>query len=137
MRPGLEAVPPNGLDFAEIVKRDKKGRPVKGADGRPVKIRVKAYEGPPRPLGYLAPAAVSNDVHVTTRRGSFRSTFTNGILAAQWLRNVLLEDGVIEPDELIKKLENPNDPHRKYLAGYFIPHIHELFARKGEFFLGL
>lgn len=137
MRPGLEAVPPNGLDFADIVKRDNKGKPVIGADGRPVKIRVKAYEGPPRPLGYLAPASVSNDVHVTTRRGRFRSTFTNGILSAQWLRNVLLEDGVIEPDELIKKLENPNDPHRKYLAGDVIPLIHELFARQGEFFLGL
>jgi phosphatidylserine/phosphatidylglycerophosphate/cardiolipin synthase-like enzyme len=136
-RPGLEAVPPNGIDFADIIKRDKKGMPIKGADGKPVKIRVKAYEGPPRKLGYLAPPSVSNDIHVTSKRGPFRSTFTNGILAAQWLRNVLAEDGVIEPDELIKKLENPNDPHRKYLAGDVIPLIHELFARKGKFFLGL
>ncbi len=137
MRPGLEPVPPNGPDFANIVKRDKKGRPIEGSDGKPVKIRVKAYEGPPRPLGYLAPAAESNSIHVTTRRGPFRSTFTNGILAAQWLRNVLAEDGVIEPDELIRKLEDPEDPHRKYLAGDVIPLIRELFERKGKFFLGL
>jgi phosphatidylserine/phosphatidylglycerophosphate/cardiolipin synthase-like enzyme len=137
MRPGLEAVPPNGLDFADIVKRDTKGRPVKGADGKPIKIRVKAYEGSPRALGYLAPAAVSNDVTVTSKRGPFRSTFTNGILAAQWLRNVLLEDGLVEADELIKKLENPKDPHRRYLAGDVIPLIHGLFERKGEFYLAL
>ena len=74
---------------------------------------------------------------MTSRRGPFRSTFTNGILAAQWLRNVLAEDGVIEPDELIRKLEDPKDPHRKYLAGDVIPLIREVFAREGEFFLGL
>jgi hypothetical protein len=85
---------------------------------------VKAYTGKVRPLGYLAPAAISNDIFVTTRRGPFRSTFTNGILAAQWLSNVLKEDGVIEPDELINKISNPNDPHRKYLAGDVIPLIH-------------
>ncbi|CAN5132709.1 phospholipase D-like domain-containing protein [soil metagenome] len=137
LRQGLDPVPPNGIDFADVVERDKKGRPVTGVDGKPVKIRVKAYEGPPRPLGYLATASVSNDIVVTSRRGAFRSTFTNGILAAQWLRNVLLEDGVIEPDELINKLENPNDPHRKYLAGDVIPLIHELFERKGRFYLSL
>lgn len=137
MHPGLEPVPPNGIDFADIVKRDKNGEPVKGADGKPVKVRVKAYEGTPRPLGYLAPAAKSNDILVTSRRGPFRSTFTNGILAAQWLRNVLLEDGVIKPDELIEKIENPDDPHRRYLAGDVIPLVKELFERKGKFFLGL
>jgi phosphatidylserine/phosphatidylglycerophosphate/cardiolipin synthase-like enzyme len=137
MRAGLDPVPPNGIEFANIVKRDKDGHPIVGSDGKPIKVRVKAYEGPPRPLGYLAPAAKSNDILVTSRRGAFRSTFTNGILAAQWLRNVLLEDGVVEPDELIEKLENPDDPHRKYLAGDVIPLIHNLFERKGKFFLGL
>jgi hypothetical protein len=137
MRPGLDPVPPNGIDFAKIVKRDKSGTPIKGADGKPVKIRVKAYDGPPRPLGYLAPAILSNDIFVTTKRGPFRSRFTNGILAAQWLRNVLLEDGAITPNELIDKLENPDDPHRKYLAGDVLPLIHELFERKGKFYLAL
>jgi phosphatidylserine/phosphatidylglycerophosphate/cardiolipin synthase-like enzyme len=137
MRPGLEPVPSKGVELVEIVKRDDQGMPIKDANGSLVKIRVKAYEGTPRPLGYLAPASVSNDIHVTTRHGVFRSTFTNGILAAQWLRNVLLEDGVIEPDELMTKLKNPKDPHRKYLAGDVIPLVRELFEREGEFFLGL
>lgn len=137
MRPGLEPVPPNGKDYADIIKRDKKGIPIKGGDGECLKIHVKAYEGAPRPLGYLAPATLSNSVHVTTKRGPFCSTFTNGILAAQWLRNVLAEDGVIESDELLKKLEDPKDRHRRYLAGDVVPLIRKLFKREGEFFLAL
>ncbi|MGH6736363.1 MAG: phospholipase D-like domain-containing protein [Methyloceanibacter sp.] len=137
LKPGLEAVPSNGKEFTTEIKRDSKGNPVKGEDGKPVRTRIRAYEGKPRPLAYLAPAVASNDIHVTRTRGSFQSTFTNGILAAQWLRNVLLADGVIEPDELIKKLENPKDGHRKYLAGDVIPLIHNLFAREGEFYLAL
>jgi phosphatidylserine/phosphatidylglycerophosphate/cardiolipin synthase-like enzyme len=137
MKPGLEAVPSNGREFTTVLKPDSKGRLVKGADGKLVRIQVRAYEGAPRPLGYLAPAVASNDIHVTSKRGSFRATFTNGILAAQWLRNVLLDGGVIEPDELIRKLEDPKDPHRKYLAGDVIPLIRSLFEREGEFYLAL
>lgn len=134
---GLKPVPSNGREFADIIKRDSEGRPVLGTDGKPIKERVKAYEGKPRPLAYLAPATMTNDVRITTQRGSFRTTFTNGILAAQWLRNVLNEDGVIEKNELYEKIVNPADPHRKYLAGDVIPLIHKLFKRKGTFYLGL
>jgi phosphatidylserine/phosphatidylglycerophosphate/cardiolipin synthase-like enzyme len=79
----------------------------------------------------------TDPILVTSRRGIFRSTFTNGILAAQWLKNVLMEDRKIEKDELLNKISDPNDPHRKYLAGDVIPLIHELFARKGKFYLAL
>jgi phosphatidylserine/phosphatidylglycerophosphate/cardiolipin synthase-like enzyme len=137
LRDGLPPVPPNGRERAFIVKRDKKGKPILDANGKPVRVQVDAYTGAPRPLGYLGAAIATNDIHVTTRRGVFRSTFTNGILAAQWLRNVLLEDGVLSPDELIEKLENPGDPHRKYLAGDVIPLVRDLFERPGKFFLGL
>jgi phosphatidylserine/phosphatidylglycerophosphate/cardiolipin synthase-like enzyme len=135
--PGMDPVPSNGREFAVVVKRDSKGRPLLGEDGKPLRERVKAYEGKPRPLGYLAPAATTNNIRVTARRGSFRSTFTNGILAAQWLHNVLNEDGVIEKNELYEKIINPADPHRKYLAGDVIPLIRELFQREGNFYLGL
>jgi hypothetical protein len=119
-KPGLPPVPSNGLERARVVKRDKDGKPVlKG--GKPVRVEVKAYEGDPRPLGYLGPAVASNDIKVTSQRGAFRSTFTNGILAAQWLKNVLLEDGVITPNELFNKLADPDDSHRKYLAGDVLP----------------
>ena len=60
-------------------------------------------------MGYLGPAVATQPVHVTSRRGAFRSTFTNGMLAAQWLRNVLMDDGVIAPGELIGKITDPAD----------------------------
>ena len=122
LKPGLEAVPSNGL---ETVK-DSAGVP------RP------AYQGPPRPLGYLSEAVSTNAIFVTTKRGPFRSTFTNGILAAQWLLKVLKQDdGKITPGELEAKLRDPNDSHRKYLAGDVLPLLHELFARPGTFHLAL
>lgn len=138
LQPGLDPVPPDPkLEHQYVVKRDAEGKPVLNAGGNPVWEKVRAYEGDARPLGYLAPATATNDVRVTSRRGSFRSTFTNGILAAQWLRNVLNADGVIEKNELINKISDPKDPHRKYLAGDVIPLLRELFQRPGTFFLGL
>jgi phosphatidylserine/phosphatidylglycerophosphate/cardiolipin synthase-like enzyme len=137
LKPGLEAVPSNGREYGYVPKLDQHGKPIVGANGRPVKERVKAYTGQPRPLAYLAPATPTNAILITSQRGIFRSTFTNGILAAQWLRNVLNEDGVIEEDELITKLSTPGDPHRNYLAGDVIPLIRELLGREGEFYLAL
>lgn len=137
LQPGMEPVLSNGRDFAFVVKRDSNGKPVIGSDGKKVREKVKAYEGKPRPLSYLAPPVTTNDVRVTSVRGPFRTTFTNGILAAQWLRNVLNEDGQVEKNELYKKLLDPADPHRKYLAGDVIPLIHELFKRKGKFYVCL
>lgn len=137
LKAGLPPVPGNEPRTVTVAKRDKDGRPVVGGDGKPVMIQDKEYSGKRRPLCYLHAAVASNPIHVTTKRGQFRSTFTNGMLAAQWLGNVLLEDGVVEPDELIRKLENPNDPHRKYLAGDVLPLIRSLFEREGEFYLGL
>lgn len=137
LKPDLPPVPSNGLEKAMIPQRDKKGKPVIGPDGKPVKIMSNAYSGAPRPLAYLAPAFVTNPVVVTSKYPPFRSTFTNGILAAQWLSNVLNEDGVIEKNELIDKISIPDDPHRKYLAGDVLPLLRELFSRPGSFHLAL
>jgi phosphatidylserine/phosphatidylglycerophosphate/cardiolipin synthase-like enzyme len=137
LKPGLPPVPSNGLETQTVVKKDAAGKPVFDAAGKPVRERVRAYEGTVRPLGYLADAVTTNDVVITSRRGPFRSTFTNGILAAQWLSNVLLDDGVIKPNELLDMIADPDNPYRKYLAGDVLPLIRELFARPGEFFLAL
>ena len=137
LEPDMEPAPDPTPKTVRVTQRDEQGRPLKDAEGRPLRISVEAYEGKPRPLGYLGPAVTTPPVRVTSRRGVFRSAFTNGILAAQWLRNVLMEDGRIEPNELIEKISDPGDPHRKYLAGDVLPLIRELFARPGEFHLAL
>ncbi len=140
MKPGLPPVPPNNLEFANVPRLKKQGTkmlPVLDANKKPVMERVRAYGGKARPVGYLDKAFPTNDVKITSRRGAFRTTFTNGILAAQWLKNVLLADGVIEPNELIEMISDPDNRYRKYLAGDVLPLIHELFARPGEFYLAL
>lgn len=135
--PGREPVPANGLAQAWIALRDARGEPLRDAQGKVRRVKGPAYQGRPRPLAYLGPAVVSNELRLTTRRGPFRSTFTNGILAAQWLANVLDADGTIGRNELLDKIGNPKDPHRKYLAGDVLPLLHELFARPGRFLLAL
>jgi phosphatidylserine/phosphatidylglycerophosphate/cardiolipin synthase-like enzyme len=137
LAPGRPAVPSNGLEKQSFVKRDSFGKPIVGPDGKWLRVEGPAYQGEPRPLGYLDEAASSNVVLVTSRRPPFRTTFNNGVLSAQWLRNVLMEDGVIGKNELIDKLEDPEDPHRRYLAGDVLPLIHELLAREGTFHLAL
>lgn len=134
---GMEPAPDPTPKMVQVVQRDVDGRPIRDGNGQSANVSVKAYEGKPRPLGYLGPAVSTEPIRVTSRRGIFRSTFTNGILAAQWLRNVLMEDSRIDSDELIKKISNPTDPLRKYLAGDALPLLHELFARHGSFYLAL
>jgi phosphatidylserine/phosphatidylglycerophosphate/cardiolipin synthase-like enzyme len=134
---GMTPVPSNGRETALIPQRDAQGKPVYDAAGKPVRVRGKAYEGSPRPLGYLAGPFTTNPVTVTSRRAPFRSTFTNGILAAQWLSNVLNEDGVIQKNELLDKISDPQDKHRKYLAGDVLPLMRDFFSRPGSFRLAL
>lgn len=137
LKPGMQPVPSNGRELAWVVKRDKHGKPILNEHKQPVRVEVRAYDGKPRPLGYLAKATKTNTIKITSKRGPFRSTFTNGILAAQWLRRVLNEDGVIEKNELYEKICDPNDDHRKYLAGDVIPLIRDFFSRKGKFYAAL
>ena len=137
LKPGRPPVPSNGHELGLIAKRGGDGEPLRDAAGKVIKVKGRAYQGKPRPLGYLGPAVATQDITITSRRPPFRSTFTNGILAAQWLSNVLNEDGVIEANELMEKLANPQDPHRKYLAGDVLPLLHELFKRPGSFHLAL
>jgi phosphatidylserine/phosphatidylglycerophosphate/cardiolipin synthase-like enzyme len=134
---GMEPAPDPTPKLVTVTKRDEAGVPLRDADDKLIKEVVKAYTGKPRPLGYLGEPVQTNDILITSRRGIFTSTFTNGILAAQWLKNVLLEDGVIEPDELFSKISKPGDPHRNYLAGDLLPLLHEFLARPGRFFLAL
>ncbi|MFA5120618.1 hypothetical protein [Zavarzinia sp.] len=87
------------------------------------------YEGTPRRLCYLTPPAWTNVVDVTASRPPFVSTFTNAILSTQFLRNVLNEDGVVQPDELKLHLSTKGDWLREYLAGDVIHLMRDFFER--------
>jgi phosphatidylserine/phosphatidylglycerophosphate/cardiolipin synthase-like enzyme len=134
---GMEPAPDPRPRLVKRPKKDRHGNIVIDAAGDPVLVDVKSYEGTPRPLGYLGPAISTNAIQITRHRAPFISSFTNGLLSAQWLRNVLLEDDRIEADELLDKISTPGDPHRNYLAGDVLPMLNALFARPGTFYLGL
>jgi phosphatidylserine/phosphatidylglycerophosphate/cardiolipin synthase-like enzyme len=137
LKPGLEPVPFQAPAQVLITKRDAAGKPLLDANQKPIKVLGPAYQGTPRPLAYLGPAVASNDVLITSKRPPFRSTFTNGILAAQWLSRVLMQDGEIGKNELLTKLQDPSDVHRKYLAGDVLPLLQALFKKPGSFKLAL
>ena len=52
-------------------------------------VPEKTYEGNPVPLAYADEGLVTNDILITAKHGDFSAAFTNGILAAQWLKHVL------------------------------------------------
>src|SRR5262249_30569100 len=56
-------------------------------------IPPKTYKGNPIPLAYLDEGTCTNEILVTSHYGCVQATFTNGILAAQWLKSALQQSG--------------------------------------------
>ncbi|MDQ6827434.1 MAG: phospholipase D-like domain-containing protein [Gemmatimonadota bacterium] len=94
------------------------------------KIPKKTYTGDAIPLAYADEGITTNEVLVTAKHGEIRATFTNGILAAQWLTNALQGLGQEPtPSVLISHISNPADPLRRYLTGDVLGMLRELLER--------
>jgi len=85
----------------------------------PVPVRQKkAYEGDAIPLGYLGPAAETNEILVSSNFGDIAAAFNNGILAGQWLRHALEDEHKsFNADTLRAEVADPESKIRSYLAG--------------------
>lgn len=85
----------------------------------PVPIRQpKAYDGPARPLGYLGEGVETNPVRIDFNFDGVRATFTNGILAGQWLKHAIESAG--EPltvGTIRKEIADRSSKIRAYLTG--------------------
>jgi len=78
----------------------------------------KTYEGKARELSYADKGVESNPILITPEYGQIHATFTNGILAAQWLKHALETKGEkVSPQTVIKHMETSGDPIREYLMG--------------------
>lgn len=89
-----------------------------GLQAVPVDPNAPAYEGTPRPLAYADGGIETNEVTITAKYGPITSTFTNGILAAQWLKNAIEREGEKLTVETIRKhIGTPGDKIRGYLTG--------------------
>jgi len=74
-----------------------------------------SYTGQPVRLSYLDEGVLTDKIFIDTQYGDIRATFTNGILATQWLSHTLRAAGA---NGNIKKLiAKKDDPVRTYLAG--------------------
>jgi phosphatidylserine/phosphatidylglycerophosphate/cardiolipin synthase-like enzyme len=76
------------------------------------------YKGSVRPLGYLGAAVETNVIHIDLTFDGVRATFTNGILAAQWLKHAIESKGLpFNKDTVSKEIAKPDSDIRKYLTG--------------------
>lgn len=106
------------------------GRFRPGMAPMPLEASAPKYDGQPLPLAYLGDPVVSNTVKVTQRFGDIRATFTNGILAAQWLRKVLKEKGEeLTPKTIAAHISTPGDEIRGYLTGDVLDMLKDLLHR--------
>jgi phosphatidylserine/phosphatidylglycerophosphate/cardiolipin synthase-like enzyme len=86
----------------------------------------KTYEGTPVKLSYYDEGTYSGIVGTGLQHGSVRATFTNGILATQWLAHVI--KGKSFPG-VKKAIKDQNNQVRKYLAGDALPTLLLLLAK--------
>jgi phosphatidylserine/phosphatidylglycerophosphate/cardiolipin synthase-like enzyme len=94
----------------------------------PVTLPV-TYKGGPVPLAYFDEGLETNEITVSTQFGNIRATFTNGILATQWLANVLKNAGGSPLKTLQADIAVPGNAVRNYLAGPVLDTLKELLLR--------
>ncbi|MFN8321254.1 MAG: phospholipase D-like domain-containing protein [Chitinophagales bacterium] len=81
-------------------------------------IPEKAYTGKAIPLCYFDEGTETNEITPSIEYGNIQNAFTNGILAAQWLKHAFESNNESLSVNSIKgHITQPNDKFRKYLAG--------------------
>ena len=80
------------------------------------------YKGTPIPLSYIGDGYQTNQVTITNQFGNIWATFTNGIMATQWLSHTLQSKypGLQMKDAKAKFIENiqtPGNDIRSYMTG--------------------
>lgn len=104
------------LGLADADDPDKLPQNLPADDGNPVWLK---------PIGE---SVSSGTVHVTTRHGSVRCAFTNGVLSTQFLVRNFERDGKKLTPASLKAACTTNSPVRTYLAGQSLTTIKDFFA---------
>jgi hypothetical protein len=95
-------------------------RPVIAYDGNPAnKVNTNLpvnYTGTPIALSYVDGGMLTNVIDVGTQYGNIRSTFTNGIMATQWLSHTLKSTGATL-DTFKSNIQTPGNDTRQYMTG--------------------
>ena len=90
------------------------------------------YKGKAIPLAYADQPFETNEVMITSKHGDIRSTFTNGILSAQWLTHALEQGGEKVTAEVVAAhIQDQGDKIRTYLTGDVLAMLKELLDRAG------
>lgn len=84
------------------------------------------YKGTPVKLSYYDEGATSDIVTITLDHGDIRTTFTNGILATQWLSHAMENSNF---RGIKKEIKDPESDIRKYLAGDVLDTLKMLLER--------
>lgn len=90
----------------------------------------KTYKGAVVPLSYVDEGMETEPVLITAKNGSISATFTNGILAAQWLTHALEANGEqLTVDAVRHHISTKGDKIREYLTGDVLGTLRSLLDR--------
>lgn len=74
------------------------------------------YQGAVVPLSYIGDGFITNKILIGTQHGNIRATFTNGIMATQWLSRTLKETGA-DINTFRQDIQTPGNAIRNYMTG--------------------
>lgn len=101
------------------------------------------YSGEPIPLAFYGTAIETNEIVASNDHGDVSAGFNNGILSTQNLRKQLHTPNGKMPSavQLRKRICDPNDPLRTFLAADVLPMLRDIFvqaeARDGQIYCAL
>lgn len=105
------------------------GKMAPGLEAVPVR-QDKTYTGPAIPLGYLGPAATTDEILITSDFGKLHAAFNNGIIAGQWLRHAIEDmNKPFNADTLRAEVADLQSPIRAYLHGDVLAFLERLVER--------
>jgi phosphatidylserine/phosphatidylglycerophosphate/cardiolipin synthase-like enzyme len=84
------------------------------------------YTGTPVRLSYFDEGKASDIITISLNHGAFRATFTNGILATQWLSHAMKNPTFTN---IKSEIQNKGSDIRKYLAGDVLETLKMLLER--------
>lgn len=139
--------PVQKLSWKDLTLRKRRDRPERRTENSRIQYRVRpvvgfsegleevkttlpvTYKGKPVRLSYFDEGQTSDEITITLNHGSIRATFTNGILATQWLAQAMNDPKF---KGIKKEIKSANSAIRQYLTGDVLDTLKLLLTKAAQ-----